>query len=145
MSTATILALQVIEFACGVAAGWLLAGIKWPSRKAAQPAPVAIQQAARPEAVTVTHRVARSRIILHADTREVDRLQIEQAAAGMISGTLGEWPYLAAALRRYGEFWPAGTPARMIKRACIELLVKEGPANGNLRLLRLPEMRKRYF
>lgn len=45
-------------------------------------------------------------------------LQIEQAAHGMVSGTLAEWPHLKSALRKRGIDLPNHTSADELKGIC---------------------------
>lgn len=45
-------------------------------------------------------------------------LQIEMAAKGCVSGTLKEWPMLAAALRKLGHELPPTTPAQELRNLC---------------------------
>ena len=45
-------------------------------------------------------------------------LQIEMAAKGCVSGTLKEWPMLAAALRKLGHELPPTTPAQELRDLC---------------------------
>ncbi len=53
---------------------------------------------------------------------ETDQLQIMQAAHGMISGTLAEWPALKSALNNLGVIVLDDTPARELQRICASLL-----------------------
>lgn len=53
---------------------------------------------------------------------EFDRLQVQMAAKGCVSGTLAEWPYLAGALRRYGFDLPPETEARHLRDLSREIL-----------------------
>lgn len=56
-----------------------------------------------------------------------DKLQIKQAAAGCISGTLCEWPMLSRALDNLGYKLPKTTTARDLKLVCKTILeVKYG-------------------
>lgn len=62
------------------------------------------------------------------DSEHQDHLQIEQAANGLISGYLGEWPHLKAALRRRGIQALDFTPCKpYVQDVCKELLAKEKP------------------
>jgi hypothetical protein len=46
-------------------------------------------------------------------------IQIEQAAHGMVSGTLAEWPMLKWALfEEYDILLPDETPARTVRNIC---------------------------
>lgn len=45
-------------------------------------------------------------------------VQIDCAARGLVSGTLGEWPFLKNALRKRGIFLPDSTDAMELKRIC---------------------------
>jgi hypothetical protein len=49
---------------------------------------------------------------------ESDRLQIEQAAAGCIDKTIGDWACLAHALRKLGVILPPGTLAVTVTAIC---------------------------
>lgn len=51
-----------------------------------------------------------------------DWLQVEQAAAGCVSGTLEEWPDLNRALCRVGVALPLETPAGSLRVICRLLL-----------------------
>jgi len=56
-----------------------------------------------------------------------DLAQIEQAAAGAISGRLGEWPHLKAALRRRGHHLLDWMPCKPdIQDLCREILKTSG-------------------
>jgi len=50
------------------------------------------------------------------------RLQIEQAAIGMVSGTLREWPHLKKALRYYGVSIDDYCPAVELQKVCQSVL-----------------------
>lgn len=50
------------------------------------------------------------------------RLQIEQAAKGMISGTLREWPLLKKALRYYGVILPDDFQTVELIKVCRSLV-----------------------
>jgi hypothetical protein len=72
---------------------------------------------------------------------EHDWLQIEQASSGCISGTIGEWPHLYAALLKVGYNEPLATPAATIKVICNDILdmrdaaesLRKGKDNGQQR------------
>lgn len=51
-----------------------------------------------------------------------DRLQIEMAARGCVSGTLAEWPHLMGALRRSGFDLPAKTEAWRLRNLSRQIL-----------------------
>lgn len=51
-----------------------------------------------------------------------DRLQIEMAAQGCVSGTLAEWPHLMGALRRAGFDLPAKTEAWRLRGLSRQIL-----------------------
>ena len=55
------------------------------------------------------------------ELEKYDRLQIQQAAAGMISGHLREWPALQEALQRRGVRMSPLAPAAEMRRACQSL------------------------
>jgi hypothetical protein len=50
---------------------------------------------------------------------------IELAARGDYTGTLAEWPFLAAALARRGYLLSLGTPAQEIIALCRQLIDEE--------------------
>ena len=56
------------------------------------------------------------------DSTDQANLQIQQAADGMISGRLSEWPHLKSALRKRGIFLPDNAAAPEIKRVCRKLV-----------------------
>jgi hypothetical protein len=47
-----------------------------------------------------------------------DWVQVEQAALGCVSGTLGEWPVLSAALKRANIYPGPGTPCGLLRDLC---------------------------
>lgn len=51
-----------------------------------------------------------------------NRLQIEQAAQGCVSGTLKEWPALDAALSSIGWKLKKSTPASYLRDLCQRIL-----------------------
>lgn len=59
---------------------------------------------------------------------EHDRLQIEMAAQGCVSGTLAEWPHLMGALRRVGFDLPAKTEAWRLRNLCQQILFAHAEA-----------------
>ena len=52
------------------------------------------------------------------DVLDNDRLQITQAAKGMVSGKLGEWPVLHRALKKRGYNLSRHMPATEVKLVC---------------------------
>jgi len=50
------------------------------------------------------------------------QLQIKMAAKGCVSGTLSEWPHLAAALKSAGFDLPLTTEARHLIDLCREIV-----------------------
>ena len=56
-------------------------------------------------------------------------LQIEMAAKGCVSGTLKEWPMLAAALRKLGHELPPTTPAQELRDLCRAAVNSPTPAD----------------
>lgn len=52
------------------------------------------------------------------DSENQMRLQIEQAAKGMVSGTLREWPHLKRALRNFGVHMADCCPAAELVKVC---------------------------
>lgn len=54
------------------------------------------------------------------------RVQIEQAAAGCISGTGAEWPHLLHALRHYGERAHKDMAAITLRTAARRVCAKQG-------------------
>lgn len=59
------------------------------------------------------------------DSPHQQRLQIEQAAHGMVSGTLKEWPHLIHALRARGVRLDKHASAQQVREVCIALLAGE--------------------
>lgn len=59
------------------------------------------------------------------DSDSQERIQIEQAAAGCISGTLAEWPHLKAALRKRGCRIMDSEPAESLREVCKTILRME--------------------
>ncbi len=57
---------------------------------------------------------------------ERERIALEMAAAGSVSGTLAEWPVLAAAFRVLGEDVPLCTGALELKARVREILDRPG-------------------
>ena len=55
-----------------------------------------------------------------------DRLQIETAAQGCVSGTLGEWPLLAEAMARRGYALPSNTTGAIVSEYCQRILDNRG-------------------
>lgn len=59
-----------------------------------------------------------------------DWLQIKMAAAGCISGVLGEWPMLHQALHQHGIDLPPSVTARTLTRICRLLNLEMEMNNG---------------
>ena len=60
------------------------------------------------------------------DSHSQSRIQIEQAAAGCISGTLSEWPHLKHALRERGYRLSNAEPAASLAELCRTICRTEG-------------------
>lgn len=64
------------------------------------------------------------------DANEHDKLQIEMAARGCVSGRLGEWPMLKSALRKYGYGNLSNfTRADVLRKLCQDILLAEEASN----------------
>jgi hypothetical protein len=59
------------------------------------------------------------------DSESHEMIQIEQAAAGCVSGTLAEWPHLKSALRRRGIKLSDSTTADKVREVCKQYLTEQ--------------------
>lgn len=61
-----------------------------------------------------------------AAVRACHRQQLEQAAHGMVSGTLREWPELRLALQANGIILPPWADSHTVQAACRSLIEVDG-------------------